>query len=199
MLVGHLSPGPHFSHQKVPEFSLCFQVGLKHLRPSGGADAKGGDPDEQKGSRGYFHRLHRKDGGVNGSGTLMKSSRRGLPADLYVPELCDFQEARLPLSEHEQAFLSHSYFTNAAGGLDAGRQLVNALVVVQTIYDLRGQAEVLGRSFRLLPKGVEQPEHSGIHLIGLGWDEERSQLKGDPEINTQTTQTPQNRTWLVMW
>lgn len=64
VLVGHLSPRPHFFHQKVPEFSLCFQVGLKHLRPAGGADAKGGDTDEQKGSHGYFHRLHRKQGGV---------------------------------------------------------------------------------------------------------------------------------------
>lgn len=56
--------------------------------------------------------------------------------DLNVPELCDFQEAWLPLGEHEEAFLSHGYFTNATGGLDAGRQLVDTLVVVETIYDL---------------------------------------------------------------
>lgn len=56
--------------------------------------------------------------------------------DLYVPELCDFKEARLPLSEHEQTFLSHRHFTNAAGGLDAGRQLVDALVIVEAVYDL---------------------------------------------------------------
>lgn len=117
----------------------------------------------------------RREGGVNGNRALLriKSSQRGLATDLNVPELCDFQEARLPLSEHEQAFLSHSYFTNAAGGLDAGRQLVDALIVVETIYDLRGQADVLGPSFCLLPEGIEQPEHSRIHLISLGWDEAR--------------------------
>lgn len=98
--------------------------------------------------------------------------RRATP-DLYVPELCDFKEARLSLSEHEQTLLGHSNFTNAAGGLDAGRKLVDALVIVETIYDLGGQADVSCLSFCLLPGGVEHPEHVRFYLFALGWDEQR--------------------------
>ena len=38
--------------------------------------------------------------------------------DLYVSELCDFQEARLSLSEQKQTFLCHGDFTDTVGGFD---------------------------------------------------------------------------------
>lgn len=175
MLVGHLSSGPHFFDQKVPEFSLCFQVGLKRLGPAGSADTKEGNTDQQKGSGGYFHSLHRNGRGLeaNRAPSWIESRRRGPTPDLYVSELCDFKEARLSLSDHEQTFLSHGNFTNTAGGLDAGRQLVDALVIVETIYDLRGQVDMSCLSFCLLPEGVEHPERFRIYLFGLGWDEQR--------------------------
>lgn len=125
----------------------------------------------RKGAAAIFTACGEKESGAyRNRATSWGKTISGTP-DLYVPELRDFQEARLSLSEHEETFLSHSEFTNAEGGLDAGRHLVDALVVIETLHDLRGQADMLGLSLRLLPGGVEQSERFRIDLFALGWDE----------------------------
>lgn len=57
--VSQPAPGPHLLHQKVPEFSFCLQVGLKHLEPARGPDTKGSNPTEEKRSGGDLHLLQR--------------------------------------------------------------------------------------------------------------------------------------------
>lgn len=177
VLVSHLASGPHLFHHKVPEFSLCFQVGLEHLRPAGGVDAKGRGTNKEKGSWGYFHRLHRDRRGIywNNSAGLWILQKKGLKTlDLYVSELCDFQEAWLSLGKQEQTFLCHSNFTDATGGLDTRRQLVDTLIIVKMVYDFRGQVDVLCLSFCLLPESVEDSEEFRVHLLCLAWDRRRA-------------------------
>lgn len=50
VLVSHLASSPHLSYHKVPELSVCFQVGLKHLGPAAGVDAQGRGANKKKGS-----------------------------------------------------------------------------------------------------------------------------------------------------
>lgn len=91
------------------------------------------------------------------------------PSHLYVSELCDLQEARPSLGQQEEALLRHGDDSHAARRLDARRQLVHALVVVQVVDDLGGQVHVLGLGLGLLPEGVEDSEELGVDLLLLAW------------------------------
>lgn len=101
--------------------------------------------------------------------TPQQSLDSRLPAHLYVSELCDFQEARPSLGQQEEAFLCHGDDSHAAGRLDAGRQLIHALVVVQVVDDLGGQIHILCLGLCLLPEGVEDSEELGVDLLLLAW------------------------------
>lgn len=94
--------------------------------------------------------------------------------DLYASELCDFQEARSSLGEQEQTFLCHRNYSHTTRGLDAGRLLVHALVVVQVVYDLGGQVDILRLGFRLLPKSVEDSEEFRVDLLLLTCNKDMS-------------------------
>ena len=81
----------------------------------------------------------------------------------YVSEPGYFPEPRSSFLEQEEAFLGHGDLPNPMGGLDAGRQLVDTLVIVQEVHDLGGQVHVLRLS--LLPEGVDILEEGGVHLL----------------------------------
>lgn len=58
--------------------------------------------------------------------------------NLYVSELCDFQEAWSSLCKQKQTFLRHGDFTNTMRRLHTGRQLVDTLAIVKMVNDLSG-------------------------------------------------------------
>ena len=97
--------------------------------------------------------------------------RKGIKGscDLYVSELGDLQVARSSLAKQEKAFLRHRDFTDAVGGLDTGRQLVDTLAVVKVVNDLSGQVDILGLSVLLLPEGVKQSEEFRLHLLWFAY------------------------------
>lgn len=90
--------------------------------------------------------------------------------DLYISELCDFQETGPSFSEQKQPFLRHGDFTNAMGSLDTGGQLVDTLIIVKSVNDIRGQVDILCFSFHLFPECVEDSEKFRVHLLWLTSD-----------------------------
>lgn len=94
----------------------------------------------------------------------MDSGRR---PHLYVPEGGDLHVARSPFRQEEQALLGQGDLAHAAAGLHGAGELVNALVLVQVLHHRRGQADLLGLRFRLLPAGVEVSERLWVNQFLL--------------------------------